>query len=111
MTISLNDENFKKEITASKKPVLVDFWAKWCLPCSVFGPVLEKIAEKFKEEIIFAKAELDFNKKIAREYGIDRIPTVLFFKDGKPIKGFIGIWPEEEIIFWLNDLLKKDEKK
>lgn len=99
--LTLTDENFEEAISNADKPVLVDFWADWCLPCRVFSPILEKLAQDYKEKIIFAKANLEQVRNIASKYGIDRIPAVLLFKEGKLISGFVGVRPEEIIKEWL----------
>jgi len=107
----LTDENFEKEILSSKKPILVDFWNWWCFPCLVFSPILEKIAKDYQDKLILAKANLDAVPFIAQKYGIDRIPAILLFREGKPISGFVGVWPEEKIRIWLNNLLKENDKR
>ncbi|MCK4473808.1 thioredoxin [Candidatus Parcubacteria bacterium] len=102
----LTDENFEKEISNADKPVLVDFWAEWCAPCLALGPILEKIAEEYKEKIILAKVNLDVAPIVAQKYKIDRIPFVILFNEGKPKSGFVGIRPEPIIKEWLEDMLK-----
>jgi len=103
----LNDQNFEEKIIGSDKPVLVDFWAGWCHPCFVMNPILEKLAEEFKEKFILAKVNLEKSPIIAQKYGINIIPTVLLFKDGKPVQGFVGVQPEEMIKKWLEENLKE----
>jgi len=109
--ISLTDQNFDKEISNSDKPVVVDFWAEWCLPCLVFSPILEKLAEEYKDKFILAKVNLNVAPLIAKKHGIDRIPRVLLFKKGKLINGFIGVRPESLIREWLEKNLKNDSEK
>lgn len=104
----LTDENFEIEIQKAEKPVLVDFYAFWCAPCSFLTPVLERIAREYEEKIIFAKVNLDAAPRIGQKYGVERIPTVLLFKEGRPLSGFVGIRPEEAIREWLDNLLKDD---
>ena len=107
--INLTDENFDKEISNAQKPVLVDFWAVWCGPCSFLAPVLEKLSEEYKEKIIFAKVNIDDSPIISQKLGIDRIPNVVLFKNGKVLGGFVGVQPEEAIKKLLEDLLNSGD--
>ena len=102
----LTDENFEKDIQSSQKPILVDFWASWCFPCTMLTPVLEKIAVEFQEKINFAKANLDEVPIAAQKFGVDKIPTVILLKEGKPISGFVGVRSESIIKEWLEENLK-----
>jgi thioredoxin 1 len=101
----LTDENFEKEVQAGSKPVLVDFWAEWCGPCQMLGPILEKIAEDYKEKVIFAKVNVDSAPVISQKYQISQIPNVILFKNGEPAANFIGARSEEFIKNWLNENL------
>ena len=101
----LTDENFEKEILNSSMPVLVDFFATWCSPCSILAPILEKIAEDLKEKIILIKVDLDNIPLTAQKFGIDRIPAVALFKSGKPVSGFIGLRAEGDIKEWLENVI------
>ena len=110
--ITLTDENFDKEINvAADKLVLVDFFATWCEPCSVLAPILERLAEHFKEKIIFAKANLDNIPLAAQKFQVEKIPTVILFKSGEPINGFVGLMQESSIKDWLKNILKENAKK
>jgi len=104
--INLTDDNFEREIQDSKKPVLVDFFAEWCPPCQILSPILEKLEKERAEQIVFAKINVDMAPKTSQKLKINPIPTVILFKDGKPISGFIGLKAESEIREWLKDLLK-----
>jgi len=104
--IILTDENFEKEIQNARKPVLVDFWAFWCGPCFILSPILEKIAEEYKDKIILAKVNLDAAPLTAQKYGIEKIPIVILFKNGKPVSGFIGARPEPVVRELLDKMLK-----
>jgi len=107
--INLTDENFEKEISSAQKPVLVDFWAVWCGPCSVLGPILEKLSEEYKEKVVFAKVNIDESPLASQKFNIDRIPNVVLFKDGKVLGGFVGVQPEEAIKKWLEGFLKGED--
>ncbi len=99
--IDLTDQNFEKEIQTVGKPLLVDFFAEWCAPCSVLGPILEKLENDFSGKFILTKINLDNIPLTAQKLGIDRIPTVVLFKNGKPKSGFVGLQSEEIIKEWL----------
>ena len=90
----LNKENFE-EIIKNNEKVVVDFWASWCMPCKMVAPIFEKIAEKYKNEIIFAKLNVDENPDIASEFGIMSIPTFLVFKNGEVAGKIVGAMPEK----------------
>jgi len=105
MGIILTDENFDKEIQNKDKPVLVDFFATWCEPCSMLAPILEKVADELKDKIILLKANLDDIPLTAQKFKVDRIPTVALFKDGKPVSGFVGLKSEADIKEWLKGLI------
>jgi len=104
--INLTDQNFEQFIQSAKNFILVDFWAEWCMPCFVLGPILEKVAEEYSGRITLIKVNLDVAPRISREYGIEQIPTVVLFKNGKPISKFVGVRPEPIIREFLNEMLK-----
>jgi len=108
--LALTDENFGREISSLREPVLVDFWAFWCSPCLALGPILEKLVNEYEKKLTLAKVNLDTAPLAAQKYGIEQIPTVILFKEGKPISGFVGVRPEPEIREWLEENLKNDEK-
>jgi len=87
--IILTDATFKKQI--SKGVCLVDFWAEWCTPCKILGPVVSEIAEEMSDEAKICKLDVQHNQRVAAELGIRNIPTVLIFKDGKIVKKFVGV--------------------
>jgi thioredoxin len=108
--VNLTDQNFNQFIESSEKPVLVDFWAQWCTPCLILGPTLEKVAQEYSDRLTLVKVNLDAAPQTSQKYGIEQIPTVVLFKDGKPVSGFIGVRPETVIKEFLEEALKKDLK-
>ena len=107
MEINVIDETFEKEVLEKSKtiPVLADFWAEWCGPCKMLGPVLEKISKEFEGKLIVAKIETDKAPNQSAKYGIMSIPSVKLFKDGKVIDEFMGAQPEATIKQWLDQKL------
>lgn len=111
MELVLTDENFDKEIQQSKIPVLVDFFAVWCEPCSMLAPVLKNIAKEMEGKLILAKANLDESPLTAQKFGIEKIPTVVLFNNGKPIGGFVGLAQAESIKEWLKKSIDGEQEK
>jgi len=90
MVLTLTDQNFEKEVIKAKRPVLVDFWASWCGPCQMAGPVIEALAEEHQDKIKVGKLNVDKSPKMALKYGVMSIPTVIIFNQGKEVKKQIG---------------------
>jgi len=95
--IELTDENFEQSVLKSKVPVLVDFWAEWCTPCRMVAPILENLSSQYGDRLAFGKLNVDSGRKTATQFGIQSIPTLLFFKEGKPVRQFVGFMPEKEL--------------
>ncbi len=96
--IVITDSAFEEEVVKSDKLVVVDFWAVWCGPCKMIAPILEEIATEYDGKLKVAKVDVDSNAKIAAQYGIMSIPTLLFFKDGKVIDQVIGAIPKAQLV-------------
>ena len=96
-TIAVDDSSFEQTVIKSDKPVLVDFWAPWCRPCLMAAPVLEEIAEEYRDKITVAKLNVDENGKTAARYSIMSIPSMLLFKNGEPISNIVGFKPKAEL--------------
>ena len=94
--MNINQNNFDDTITQSSSPVLVDFWAAWCGPCSMLSPIVEKLAEEHPE-IAFGKVNVDEAPEIAQRYQISAIPTLLLFRDGKPVDMSVGVKSKAEL--------------
>lgn len=101
--ITLTAANFKSEVLESKIPVLVDFWAEWCMPCRAIAPSIAQIAETNAGKVKVGKVNVDDESDIASQYGIISIPTLLFFKDGQLIKQKVGALPKHELEAFIKD--------
>jgi thioredoxin 1 len=89
-TQHFTDLNFKQEVLESDLPVLVDFWAAWCGPCKTIAPLIDELAKEYAGKLKIGKLDVDTNPKIATEYGVMSIPTIIFFKKGKVINQLVG---------------------
>lgn len=89
-TIVLNDQNFDEVVLKSDTPVMVDFWATWCGPCVMAGPVVDSLADDYKGKVKIGKLDVDANQTTAAAYGVMSIPTVIVFKDGKEVARKVG---------------------
>src|SRR5208282_1426397 len=91
-----------QNVESSTKPVLVDFWAEWCLPCRMLAPTFERLAEKYGDEVIFAKVNVDELPEVAGQYGIRSIPTLLLLREGKVVEELVGARPYEDLVGFLH---------
>ena len=98
MVITITNQNFEQEVLNSKVPVLVDFWATWCGPCKMMGPVVEEIAESVGETAKVCKINVDENQDLAMKYNVMSIPTFIVFKNGKAVHTTVGVQSKEDII-------------
>lgn len=103
--VTFNTENFRQEVLESSRPVLVDFWAGWCAPCITMAPVIEELAADFDDKAVVGKLDVDANQELAGSFGIQSIPTLLFFKDGQVADRAIGVVTKQELADKLTALL------
>lgn len=95
-TVELTDQNWETEVLNSDKPVLVDFWAEWCMPCRMLSPTIEKLAKDYSGKIKVGKVDTDANRDVSMKYGISAIPTVILFKGGQVAQKFVGLRQEKD---------------
>jgi len=109
MCIVLTDQNFEEEVIKSNPlPVLVDFWASWCGPCRMLGPIVEELAKEFKGKIKIGKLDVDENSETAGEYEVLGIPSLKFFKDGKIVDEVTGVQPKEILSKKIKEIIDEE---
>lgn len=102
MALEFNDANFDELVKKSDKPVLVDFWAEWCGPCRMVGPIVEELSKEYEGKVVIGKVNVDHNPNISMEFGIRNIPTILFFKNGQVVDKQVGAVPKAQLAAKLN---------
>ncbi len=105
MALEFTDGNFEDLVIKSDKPVIVDFWAIWCGPCRIVGPIVQEIGDEYGEKVLVGKLNVDHNPKSARHYGIRNIPTILYFKNGEVVDKQVGAVPKQVLAKKLEALL------
>ncbi len=107
--LEIDDSGFEEQVLKATKPVLVDFWAPWCGPCKAIGPLIEKLAASYGDQIIFAKCNADDNQETTGKFGIKSIPTLLFFKNGEVFDKIVGMTNQAKIEEVLKNILAGGE--
>ena len=105
MALQITDASFDEVVLKSDKPVLVDFWATWCGPCRMLGPVIEELATEYEGRVVVGKVDVDNNQEFAAKYGVRNIHTVLVFKDGEVVGRQVGVAPKKIYTDALDSLL------
>ena len=107
MALEITDANFEELVLKADKPVLVDFWAEWCGPCRMVGPVVEQIAQTHSDKIKVVKLNVDENQDIAMKYGIQSIPSLMVFNKGKEVNRTVGAAPKDTYLKFINESLSR----
>ncbi len=105
MALEFTDANFEELVLKADKPVIVDFWAVWCGPCRMVGPIVQEIGEEYGDKAVVGKLDVDHNPETARKYSIRNIPTILFFKNGEVVDKQVGAVPKQVLAGKLDSLL------
>jgi len=95
--LELTDSNFNQEVLKSDVPVLVDFWAAWCMPCKNIAPIIEELSKEYDGKMKFGKLNVENSQSVSRQYGIRSIPTLLIFKDGEVATQIVGMQPKRKL--------------
>lgn len=104
-TKHLSDAEFDAAVSGSKEPILVDFWAEWCGPCKQLSPILDEVASELSDQVTIAKVNIDDNPESPQKYGVRGIPTLILFKDGKPVATKVGSMPKSQLLDWLKSVI------
>ena len=105
MALEITDSNFEETVLKSDKPVMVDFWAAWCGPCRMVGPIIDELSEVYEGKAIIGKVDIDSNQQYAAQFGVRNIPTVLVFKDGELVDRKVGVSSKNDYAQALDKLI------
>jgi len=105
MAANITDETFQTEVLESDKVTLVDFWAEWCQPCKILGPIVEEFGEEYKDKVKVVKMDVDANSNTPGKFNILSIPTLIFFKNGQPERTMVGVQSKEQLKKAADELL------
>jgi thioredoxin 1 len=103
----ITDQNFEQEVAQANVPVLVDFWAEWCMPCRMLAPTIDKIANEYSGKVKVGKIDTDANRDVSIKFGISAIPTVILFKNGEVVQRFVGLRQEKDFKAAIDGALAK----
>jgi len=105
MALEITDSNFEERVLKSDKPVLVDFWAAWCGPCRMVGPIIDELSEEYEGRAVVGKVDIDSNQQYAAQFGVRNIPTVLVFKNGELVERKVGVSSKNDYAEALDNLI------
>ena len=105
MALEITDSNFEETVLKSDKPVLVDFWAAWCGPCRMVGPIIDELSDEYEGKAVVGKVDIDSNQQYAAQFGVRNIPTVLVFKNGELIDRKVGVSSKNDYAQALDNLI------
>ena len=105
MALEITDSNFEETVLKSDKPVLVDFWAAWCGPCRMVGPIIDELSEEYEGKAVVGKVDIDSNQQYAAQFGVRNIPTVLVFKNGELLDRKVGVSSKNDYAQALDNLI------
>ncbi len=107
-TVVLTDDNFDELVSKSERPVLIDFWAPWCGPCQVMGPIIDELATEYKETVVIGKVNVDQNPGLSQYFKVKSIPTLMFVKNGQLVERISKLIPKPNLEEMLDDLIALD---
>ncbi|MBA10325.1 thioredoxin [Flavobacteriaceae bacterium] len=105
MALEITDATFEETVLKSNKPVMVDFWAAWCGPCRMVGPIIDEISKEYADKAVVGKVDVDANQEFAAKYGVRNIPTVLVFQNGEVVGRQVGVAPKNSYTEAIDSLL------
>ena len=105
MALEITDSNFEETVLKSDKPVMVDFWAAWCGPCRMVGPIIDELSDEYDGKAVVGKVDIDSNQQYAAQFGVRNIPTVLVFKDGELVDRKVGVSSKNDYAQALDNLI------
>ena len=105
MALEITDSNFEETVLKGDKPVLVDFWAAWCGPCRMVGPIIDELSEEYEGKAVVGKVDIDSNQQYAAQFGVRNIPTVLVFKNGELVDRKVGVSSKNDYAQALDNLI------